>query len=366
MNRRRWARWHGWLGLGLLLWLLLMAISGVVLGLAAERRAGVAAEPPWTEAQLRAAVAPYGMGRVDTFEWTGDGRLTIWLRDGGADGAPGSGVVQYDRGTDRHLDGQGSFGRLAGWMLALHHALLLDVPGQWAVGVLGLMLAVLVGLGVALAWPPNRRFKPLLWPQHGPGLLPTAFAWHRWLGTWLLLSLAPLLLAGVLLGWAFMLPMTRAPAPSASAAPDDSAQLRAAAVALADARQRAPGRPPVGLEWPADEASPLAVVTLHVEGWRAGSRERLWYQPATGEFLSAAGPGNPARRVVEGAHALHAGGVFGRAALPVTLLLAGSLVGVSGAGCVLWWARRRLRARPAPIAVRTAPAALNPTRRDPA
>lgn len=88
-----------------------------------------------------------------------------------------------------------------GWLQIatyLHQTLFLHTPGNWIIGLSGLLLLTNIGLGLSLAWARRRQWRRALTPPKSGPLLAKLYGWHRAVGLWLAIPALFSVSAGVI------------------------------------------------------------------------------------------------------------------------------------------------------------------------
>lgn len=211
MTRRHILAAHKWIGICLGVFWLLQALSGMalsyssVLDTAAYPRQ--AAPPVTSEDFTRAASAAlaehpdHSLARlmlpqrdsrlIDAYVMTPQGETNR---------------VRVLRATGRIM-AEESWTKVAADMPGLrlvylfHYGLLAGPTGHSIIGVSGLFLMVTAGIGIAIAWPSGRRWKPVLKPLAWKRSLAAYYSWHRALGVWCCLGLLLIASTGSALVW---------------------------------------------------------------------------------------------------------------------------------------------------------------------
>lgn len=274
-------RWHRWLGWIVGPWLLLMAITGLALGL-------------WPEAAAA----------VD----------------------PGTGLRSARPAAEAHE-----------FLHALHASLALEGPGYALTLFLASAALLSLLLGVRLGWP--RRWRDALSPRLPDAPKARWYLAHRACGWWLVVLLLPTVASGGLLAAAEVLPWqaTRLAPPMASTAvpvaPATAAWAASEALRLGTAERLHRVRLHDGR---------VEVVTRARWGLAAGQDRRWWFDAAERRLLRQDPPARGSS--VEGSlgvlfawHSGHWAGAWAWAAVAAVALGASAL---AGSGWRLWWLRR--------------------------
>lgn len=329
---------HRLVGLTVSLWLLLLGATGALLvfkddwlHLTQPVTAGPspdaqAATPSGLARRARAAEFAFGADRIWALVLAGPSIALdqVYLRDhaggGYLDPQTGAVVARWD-GAERVVD----------VLFDLHHALMLGDAGKKAVGIVGLLGAMLVLSGLVLAWPTLRRLHGSVWPKSTTrsGLVVA----HRELGLIAALPLLGIMLTGaavifpatarVLLGGDSKLSIA-ARTPATSSGSSDTAWQAVFSAALA----RFPEATPRAITWPKAPDTAIAVRLRQPIEWHPNGRTTVLataagYVVDTRDAAAAPLPD----RLVNAAYPVHAGKVGG--------LLYRSLVALAGLALAL-------------------------------
>jgi uncharacterized iron-regulated membrane protein len=307
----RWLRrLHAWIGLGLCLFLALIALTGASLVFRPQIR-DLGRPPPQAPAPsdlagiVALAEARFGPGEIVSIVFAS--REAAWsevrLRDGR------HAWVDHHAGTVR------DFGAVDGaleWLFDLHHQLLGGETGERVVGSIGAAGALMALSGLVLWWPARRTFGGAALPRR-PGRAGWLSA-HRDLA----IMAAPMVILSLTTGASLALPdiirpLFAAPAP---AAPKDVAIGAGAAdwpAAFAAAQARWSGAT-IRMAIPA--ARPGAPASLRLrqpEEWHANGRTVVYFDPPSGRIVGAydAQAQGASARAYNSAWPLHAAKVGG-------------------------------------------------------
>ena len=348
---------HRYLALGLGLFWLLQALSGIVLVF----------HRPIDDQLLGASGRPVSLAVVDAAivdlkRLTQGTRVLEYFPSGGVSGQldilvdRGGGVrdvVRIDGATGEVLRISAWEGPVSGLsvfriVLLFHKQLLASQAGHWIIGVSGAVLFINILLGLRLAWPARGRWRAILVPRGTKSTAAALFAWHRALGLWL----APfgLLIAatGSLMVWSpnlqkLLVPETAPPVPHALS-PGQAVIPPSAAVAAALARF-GDGAPAV-VTLPNFQRSWYSVQLRRPgELRRVFGTTRVLVDATTGQLLQAtdAVSAPVAARVLAGLWPVHSGEWAGVITRLLTLTTGVWLAITVGLGLMLWWKRRRMR-----------------------
>jgi uncharacterized iron-regulated membrane protein len=368
--RRLWLDVHLWLGVGLMVVLIPISVSGSILvwhdaldhALYAKRYAvsGPDATQPVTAYAAAAESAFAGRAALTQIrlpQKLGDPVVAVGRLAGppGPGGRPRTLNVWIDPPTAKVLASAEIARAFTMVTHQLHGSLLMPGVGRKVVGWLGWAMFVSSATGLWLWWPRHAGFaKGLRWRRGAS----TLFNLHHTIGFWICLPLAVLSLTGIYIAF----PQTShalfgVPAPAARpAGPGRFAPPLAhpatsleAAVAAAQAEQ--PGAVVAGVSTPTEGKDPAWRIQLGVPGAREPATVQVY--DATGEIKASkrAGPGaapaggeggpDPLSRWMR---RVHDGAEMGLAWQTVIFLagLAPAVLGVTG---IVMWLRRRARQR---------------------
>lgn len=328
---------HRLVGLTVSLWLLLLGATGALLAfkddwlrlaqpiIAGPLPSRQASTPSGLAQRVRAAEVAFGVDRIRSMVLAGSSNAAdqVYLRDhaGGGYLDPETGaVVARWGGAERFVD----------VLFDLHHTLLLGDAGKKAVGIVGLMGAMLVLSGLVLAWPMLRRLRGWVWPRSTTrsGLVVA----HRELGLIAALPLLVVMLTGaavifpatarVLLGGDSGLSISARPATSSGSS--DTAWQSVFSAALA----RFPEASPRVIIWPKPPDTTVAVRLRQPTEWHPNGRTTV-LATAAGTVIEArdAAAAPLPDRLVNAAYPVHAAKVGG--------LLYKSLVSLTGLALAL-------------------------------
>lgn len=366
--RRLWLDVHLWIGVGLLIALIPLSVTGSILvwhdqldrALYADRYAttGPTASRSIKE-YARAAEAAFAgraqLTQVRLPQEAGDPVVAVGRLAGepGPGGRPRTLNAWIDPPTARVLDVAETAKGFTMVMHRLHGTLMIPEIGRKVVGWLGWAMFVSCATGLWLWWPRNGALlKALRW-RRGPGVL---FNLHHMVGFWVCIPLAVLSLTGVYISFpqtsraVFGLPQPppRAGGPGRFAPPLPETRLTLQqAVALA--QSKSPG-------------GALAEVNVPTRGkepaWRVGFRAPGADRPKTVQVVDATGqvkagrdggqggPGAPgsADRISPLMRQIHDGANTGIVWQTIIFVagIAPALLGITG---VVMWLQRRARRR---------------------
>ena len=342
--------WHRWLGLGLALPLLLIAITGALLlykgpverAFAPELRIGAGAvevSAPQVLARLQAELPQH------------QPLVLLGPRDGGQpwvvilDELFGPWAYLHPRSGEllllrEPLDGPW------GWLFMLHTGLFAGEAGEQVFGVIALLMAGGLLLGLWLWWPEKRlslRRRPGWAPWRDLHLVGGFLA----LPLLLVLALtgAGLVFHGPLDALANRLGGAETPRPVVEGGAPLTPQRLTQAIAAA--------RAGVPAEWTlrrvtvAREGRPIELRFRQPGEWHPNGQSRAWVHPASGELLAVRRSDEATwpHRILNNLYAWHIGALGDLPARVPYLIVTLLLVYLSGSGIWLWWRGRRLRAR---------------------
>lgn len=372
--RRLWLDVHLWLGVGLLIALIPLSVTGAVLvwhdgldrALHAERYAVSGANallPPAAYAQ--AAQAAFGdqatFSQLRMPEQPGDPIVAVGRLKGvsGPGGRPRNLNVWIDPPTGKVLASADTSGGVMQVMHRLHGTLLIPQVGRKVVGWLGWAMFVSCFTGLWLWWPRNGAFlKALRW-RRGPS---TLFNLHHMVGFWICLPLAVLSLTGVYISFPQTSRALFGVAPAEAPRAQGAARVGGGRAAAGPGGRFAPPldhtRLSIGQAVAAASAkSPggeLASVSAPTRGgepaWRVQFRTPRAERPLTVEVADATGEAKLARERARGApdpisrwmRRIHDGSDMGLV-WQVVIFAAGVAPAVLGVTGVVMWLRRRAR-----------------------
>lgn len=360
--RRLWLDMHLWIGVGLLIALLPLSVTGSILvwhdqldrGLHAERYAtsGPSASRP-IEAYAAAAQAAFAgraqLTQIRLPQKAGDPVVAVGRMRGepGPGGRPRTLNAWIDPPSGKVLDTAETAKGFTMVMHRLHGTLLIPEVGRKVVGWLGWAMFVSCATGLWLWWPRHAGFlKGLRW-QRGAS---TLFNLHHLVGFWICVPLAVLSLTGVYISFpqtsralfGIPQPPARQQGPGRFAPPLAQPKLTIGE-AVATARAEAPDARVVEVNAPTRGKEPAWRVGLKTPG--AERQQTVQVVDATGQVKSGRGdaPGgggpDPLSRMVR---RLHDGDDMGPIWQAVIFLagLAPAILGLSG---VVMWLRRSAR-----------------------
>ena len=363
--RRLWLDVHLWIGAGLLVALMPLAVTGSILvwhdqidhALYASRYAtsGPTASLP-AAAYAEAAQAAFGdratLTQVRLPQKAGDPVVAVGRLKGptGAGGRPRTLNAWIDPPTGKVL-GTGEIAKQATQVMhRVHGSLLIPNIGRKVVGWLGWAMLVSSATGLWLWWPRHGGFlKGLRWHRGAS----TLFNLHHIIGFWVCLPLAVLSLTGVYISF----PQTShalfgAPPPPQRGGPGRFAPPIQARLSLAEAvgiaQAEMPGAAVADINVPAKSNEPV---------WRIGLKAPGAERPKTVQVVDATGAVKPARRgegeggggggpdptsrLMRQVHDGHDMGIVWQ----LVITLAGAAPAVLGVTGVVMWLRRRARKR---------------------
>lgn len=362
--RRLWLDVHLWIGVGLLIALIPLSITGSILvwhdqldrALHANRyeTSGPSASRPIHD-YSQAAQAAFGdraqLTQVRLPQEPGDPVVAVGRMTGepGPGGRPRTLNAWIDPPTARVLDVAETAKGFTMVMHRVHGSLMIPEIGRKVVGWLGWAMFVSCATGLWLWWPRHGGFvKGLRWRRGAS----TLFNLHHTVGFWVCIPLAVLSLTGVYISFPqtsralFGLPQPppRAAGPGRFAPPVPQPKLTfEQAVAIAQAK--APG-------------AALAEVSVPTRGkeptWRVGFRAPGAERPTTvqvvdatgqvkaGREPGAGGPGGGADKISPLMRRIHDGAGMG-IVWQVVIFVAGIVPALLGFTGVVMWLRRRAR-----------------------
>lgn len=366
--RRLWLDIHLWIGVGLLVVLIPLSVTGSVLVwhdpldrlLYAHRYAttGPTASRP-VDDYARAAQAAFGdraqLTQVRLPQEAGDPVVAVGRLKGepGPGGRPRTLNAWIDPPTARVLDTADVSQGFSMIMHRVHGTLMIPEVGRKVVGWLGWAMFVSCATGLWLWWPRHGGvFKGLRWRRGAS----TMFNLHHTIGFWVCLPLAVLSLTGVYISFpqtsraVFGLPPQPPRPPNAArfAPPLPETKLTLVqAVSLAQAQ--APGAALTEVSVPTRGKDPAWRVGLKAPG--AERAKTVQVVDATGEVKAAGGPGagpgggsggpDPVSRLMRQVHDGQDMGIVWQ----TIIFLAGLAPAVLGVTGVVMWLQRSARQR---------------------
>jgi uncharacterized iron-regulated membrane protein len=368
--RRLWLDVHLWLGVGLMVVLIPLSVSGAILvwhdaldhALYANRYAvsGPEASQPVTAyaaAADRAFAGQAVLTQIRLPQKPGDPVVAVGRINAppGPGGRPRTFNVWIDPPTAKVLASAEIAKTFTMVTHQLHGSLLMPGAGRRVVGWLGWAMFVSSATGLWLWWPRHAGFvKGLRWHRGGS----TLFNLHHMIGFWLCLPLAVLSLTGIYISF----PQTShalfgAPPPTARPngpgrfAPPVEHPATSLEAAVAAALADKPGAALVSLTTPTRGKDPAWRIQLNAPGQREPATVQV--SDASGQIKAArrAGP-EAAQRGGEGGpdplsrwmRRIHDGGEMG-IAWRTFITLAGVAPAVLGVTGLVMWLRRRARQR---------------------
>lgn len=347
--KRSLLRLHRWLGLAMLAFWMLQAVTGSLLAFRWEIEdamlPGTAAAANFPALGARVEAIEAGGGHVDDLWATADAatRFDVYYFD--ASGAARIMRVDGDGQVLRDASDAGSFsnGAVFDTLTELHTKLLAGEIGSWLVAASGLLLFTNLTIGIRLAWPRTGSWVRALLPASAISGAPRLFSWHRSLGLWLGLLILPFVAAGVLLCFEHGLrEILEGEVPEPAFAPDSGSALISPAEALEVARARYPDSRLSVLVLP-DDGKPW----YRVRRRRPGDLRRNWgmstlfVSASDGRILSDhPSTGAPTgRRFVDTIYPFHTGQLAGVAGRALVLLQSIWLIAMIVLGLRLWRTR---------------------------
>lgn len=357
-GRQRWVRVHRWLGVGLLVFWIVMGLSGSALVLYREvlnhLRPVQAASPAMpidldgVHRALRAAHPDRrGAWRIELPLEAGDPVVARYMKPAESAGKAFAPLMVWVDPVSLQVRHQVLWGsEPMTWLYDLHLSLLLDADGRHIVGALGVLMTVSLVSGLILWWPRPGRWRQAWAFKRQASVERQVYDVHKLAGAGGALLLLILCVSGVLLTWHRQIepwlnrvsPLFEPPAPVISGMPDQPlARLAAVAQGLF---------PRAHLRWV--ETAGWQGGQVRVQMWQPGEpsrrfpRTQVWLDAHTGE-VRATRDGltqQAGDAFLAWLHPLHNGeaaGWVGR----IMVLLSGSLpvvLGITG-----WWRWRHKR-----------------------
>jgi len=238
------------------------------------------------------------------------------------------------------------------WLYDLHYTLLFERAGRTVLGVLGVLMLLGLGSGVALVWPRRGRWRAALRVRPRPGAARRLFDLHRTAGLYGLLLSVLLVFTGLCLALPEQLrPLLQAMAPLhrpsvPTSLPGGAPRLSLdAAVAIAQRRF-----PSARLAWIETPQGPTGSYRINLrqpfEPSQRFPRTNVWLDQYSGEVLAVRDPRHDSAPDVflNWLHPLHNGEAFGLAGR-VLACLAGVVPAVLWVTGLLRWRQKRAAAR---------------------
>jgi uncharacterized iron-regulated membrane protein len=371
----RWLLVHRWLGLGLLVFWLIIGLTGSVLVVyrdvlmalhpGSARLVTPAQEPvdPALAVNLdrihqalrQAHPARSGPWRIELPLASGEAVVARYMKPAESAGrafAPLMVWVDPVKGEVKHQAIWGD--EPLTWLYDLHYSLLLDLTGRNLVGIVGVFMMVSLVSGLVLWWPRQMAggaWRKALTLKRGAAIQRQVYDWHKLTGVYSAVLLLMLGFTGVALTWHGPIepwlhrlsPMFRPPPPPPPASSPARLTL-AQAVAIAKARF-----PDARLRWV--ETAPLSGGHIRVQLWQAGEpslrfpKTMVWIDAATGKVsaLRDARQDGASDAFLAWLHPLHNGEVAGWPGRIVVLLAGLSPLILAVTGWMRWRHKRHAR-----------------------
>lgn len=349
--RRTVIKVHRWLSLGAAVFWLLQALTGILIVFHWEiTDAGIAgAHRPTDLAAIErriAAIAPRDSGVTVKSVWTAAGyadRYNIIVEDAEGNGRT---VRVAGDGTELRTTRAGETS-LMGFLVGFHHDLL-GSWGSWIVAVSGVLLCSNLILGIVAAWPKRGTWRIALRPATRGPAAARLYTWHRALGLWVAAPALVIAATGTMLkfedgvGDLIGAKPVALPANPPSGAPIGfTAAARAGLAAI-------PGSTLTQVAWPKpDDATWRVRVRAPGEIRRAYGGSFVLVDANDGKVrgvfpIADAAPANAFMSALFAIHTGEAGGIVGRL---LSIAIGLWLVTMIVAGTLLWFKRRKPRAR---------------------
>jgi len=342
---------HRWLSLGAAVFWLLQALTGILIVFHWEiTDTGIAgAHRPTDLAAIErriATIAPRDSGVTVKSVWTAAGyadRYNIIVED-----AEGNGRTLRVAGDGTELrttrDGETT---LMGFLVGFHHDLLGNW-GSWIVSISGVLLCSNLVLGLVVAWPKRGTWRIALKPATRGPAAARLYTWHRAVGLWAVMPALVIAATGTLLkfedGVSDLIGAESVSLPANPPAGDPVGFATVARAALA----AIPGSSLTAVSWPkADDATYRIRVRAPGEIRRAYGDSIVLVDANSGTVRGAfpIAQAEPARAFMSALFPIHtgeAGGIIGRI---LSIAIGLWLVTMIVAGTLLWFKRRKPRAR---------------------
>lgn len=349
--RRTLLKLHRWLSLGAAIFWLLQAVTGILIVFHWEiTDAGIAgAHRPTdlTAIERRiAAIAPRDSGVTVKSVWTAAGyadRYNIIVEDAGGNGRT---VRVAGDGTELRTTREGET-TLMGFLVGFHHDLL-GSWGSWIVAISGVLLCSNLVLGLIAAWPKRGTWRLALRPATRGPAAARLYTWHRAVGLWAVIPALVIAATGTLLkfedGVGGLIGAESVSLPANPPVGEPVGFATAARAALA----AIPGSSLTAVTWPKPDNATFTIrVRAPGEIRRAYGGSVVLVDANSGAVRGAfpIARAEPARAFMSALFPIHtgeAGGVVGRfLSVAIGLWLVTMIV----AGTLLWFRRRKPRAR---------------------
>lgn len=349
--RRTLLKLHRWLSLGAAVFWLLQALTGILIVFHWEiTDAGIAgAHRPTDLAAIErriAAIAPRDSGVTVKSVWTAAGyadRYNIIVEDAGGNGRT---VRVAGDGSELRTTRDGET-TLMGFLVGFHHDLL-GSWGSWIVAISGMLLCSNLILGLVAAWPKRGTWRIALKPATRGPAAARLYTWHRAVGLWAVVPALVIAATGTLLkfedGVGGLIGAEPVALPANPPAGDPVGFATAARAALA----AIPGSSLTAVAWPrADDATYRIRLRAPGEIRRAYGNSIVLVDANSGAVRGAfpIAQADPARAFMSALFPIHtgeAGGIVGRI---LSIAIGLWLVTMIVAGTLLWFKRRKPRAR---------------------
>ena len=238
------------------------------------------------------------------------------------------------------------------WLYNLHYTLLLDKPGRYTVGVIGLLILLSLFSGIYLWWPSARRWRSALRPQIRSGIVRATYDWHVLTGIYGLLILLALGFTGVVLALPeYVRPLVNdlsslRQMPHLHSLKQGGQSMINADRAVAAAQAEMPEGVLRWLETPADETG-----SYRVNLWLPGDpgyrfpRSNVWVDAYSSRVLAVRnyGDNSPGETFLAWQHPLHNGEVLGLSGRILACIggLLPTILWITG--LIRWQQKRRAR-----------------------
>lgn len=349
--RRTLLKLHRWLSLGAAIFWLLQALTGILIVFHWEiTDAGIAGAHRPTdlaaiERRIDALVPPGSTARAGSI-WTAAGaadRYNVYYED--AEGTSRSVRIAGD-GTILHTP-RPDEESVMGFLVGFHHDLL-GSWGSWIVAISGLLLCSNLVLGLIAAWPKRATWRIALRPATRGPAAARLYSWHRAVGLWAVVPALVIAATGTMLkfedgigGLIGAEPVSLPANPPVGESIGFAAAARAGLAAI-------PGSTLTQVAWPKpDDATWRVRLRAPGEIRRAYGGSFVLVDANTGTVrgIFPAGDATLANAFMSALFPIHtgeAGGIIGRfLSIAIGLWLVTMIV----AGALLWFRRRKPRAR---------------------
>lgn len=348
--RRRILQIHRWLSVGVMLFWLIQAITGMLIVFhweledatvsSVHRSTDLAA----IERRLE-QLAPPELGRDVVSVWTTAGladRYDITIADAARDSREGVRIA--GDGTVLRVSDKSERGF---WdtLVAIHHMLLAGETGEWIVGTSGILLFSNLALGLFTAWPKRGAWRQALVPVRKGAPAARLYSWHRAIGLWAVIPALLMVGAGVLLRFGDgTASLVGARAATMKANPSTKPRPVGFAVAVEAAQAALPGSRLTNVVMPSSSDATYRIRLLAPGESRRAYGTSVIFIDANDGTVRGVFPADEApvsRAFMDGLYAFHTGEIGGLAGRLLVLAIGAWLASMIVIGGLLWLKRRR-------------------------